>query len=182
MKSFAEQFKNYHYQHLQHLNRIAHYISVPALLLSFLIISSWVSIVIGNRWHISFAWLEIIVLSIYYFFVDIKLATLTTVVLLLFVLLATSIGYPAPSRFNLSIFLILFIGGGLLQFVGHSLEPKRRVIGANSQFLLLAPMFILAEILNSLKLGNYFSLEPHVHDIHPELKINKKPPRDHQNF
>lgn len=159
MKLFAEQFAHYRQQHTEKLNKIAHYISVPAILLGALILLSWVSISIAGYWHITFAWIGVALLLIYYYFLDIKLAAVMTVILILLTWLCSWIAYPAPTKTSLILFFVLFIGGWILQFVGHSLEKIKPAFLESLAQILLAPIFVVAEVLIAMKLGKYFGLE-----------------------
>ena len=160
MKSLTEQLIAYRQHHVEKINRINHYISIPAILLSLLILFSWISISIAGHWHITFAWIGVILLLIYYYFLDIKLAVVMTVILIVLTLLCSWIAYPAPTKFSLILFFVLFIGGLLLQFIGHSLEKTKPELLAHLSLLLIAPLFVVIELIIMLKLGKYFGLEP----------------------
>ena len=106
MKSLAEQLRDYRLRHTEKANKLTHYIGIPALILGTLILLSWVSVSIAGQWHISFAWIAVIALLVYYYFLNIKLAAVTTVVMIIATLICTWIGYPAPTKFSLTLFLI----------------------------------------------------------------------------
>jgi len=139
MKPLAEQLATYRQQHTQPTNKIVHYIGIPAILISLLIALSWVSVSIAGYWHITFAWLAVLALLVYYFFLDTKLAAVMTVVLILLTLLCSWIAFPAPTKFSLILFLVLFIGGWVLQFVGHTFEKATPGFLTNASQALVAP-------------------------------------------
>ncbi len=159
MKLLAEQLKQYQAQHTEKTNRLAHYIGIPAIVLGTLLLLSWISVSIAAKWHISFAWIAVIALLIYYYFLDIKMAAVMTVVMVIVTLLCTWIAYPAPTKFGLTLFLILFIGGWLLQFIGHTLEKVKPSFFNTVGSILIAPLFVVAELIVALGLGKYFDLE-----------------------
>lgn len=164
MKSLTEQLSEYRQQHVEKVNKITHYIGVPAIILGMLILLSWISISIAGHWHITFAWIGVILLLIYYYFLDIKLAIVMTVILVLLTLLCSWIAYPAPTKFSLILFFLLFIGGWLLQFVGHSLEKTKPAFLTNLSLFLITPLYCVVELIIALKLGKYFDLEMQSHD------------------
>jgi uncharacterized membrane protein YGL010W len=82
-----------------------------------------------------------------------------TVILVLLTLLCSWIAYPAPTKVSLILFFILFIGGWLLQFIGHSLEKTKPAFLESLSQVVLAPLFVVAEVIIALKLGKYFGLE-----------------------
>lgn len=82
-----------------------------------------------------------------------------TVVLVILNLICFWIAYPRPTTANLIVFLILFIGGWVLQFIGHAFEKAKPAFLANISQVLIAPIFVVAEFIQLLGLGRYFDLE-----------------------
>ncbi len=159
MKSLPDQLDEYRQQHSEKPNQLAHYIGIPAIVIGALILLSWISISIAGKWHISFAWIAVIALLIYYYFLNFKMAVVMTVVLFIVTLICTWIAYPTPTKFNLILFLILFIGGWVLQFLGHTLEKAKPPLLGNMASVLIAPLFVVAEFIVMLGFGKYFDLE-----------------------
>jgi uncharacterized membrane protein YGL010W len=159
MKSLNEQLAQYEEQHKTTANRFTHFVGVPAILIGLLILLSWVSISLFSRWHFTFAWFGCFALIIYYFFLDIKLASVMAVVLILLTALCSWIAYPAPTQFNFVLFLILLVGGIALQFMGHKIENSTTAFLKRLSKMLIAPMFVLIEIIKLLKLEKHFGLE-----------------------
>ena len=135
-----------------------HYIGIPAIVLGLLIALSWLSVTIAARWDISFAWIGMVILAIYYYFLDIKMAIVMSVILILVTLLCTWIAYPRPTSASLILFLVLFIGGWILQFIGHTFEKTKPAFLANVNSILIAPLYVVAELILALGLGKYFNL------------------------
>ena len=159
MRSFTEQFTAYQQEHTQQTNKLLHYISVPALLIGILLALSWLSISIVARWHITFAWIAIVALLIYYYFLHIRLAIAMTVVLIIVTLICSWIAFPAPTGFSLILFLILFVGGAILEFVDLSLEKSSATFFSRLGPLVITPLFLLTEGIIALKFEKYFDLE-----------------------
>ncbi|WP_251365644.1 Mpo1-like protein [Coxiella-like endosymbiont of Rhipicephalus sanguineus] len=70
MELLAKQLPEYRLYHSQKANKIVHYIGIPAVILGFLIALSWISISVAIRWHISFTWIAVIALLVYYYFLN----------------------------------------------------------------------------------------------------------------
>lgn len=174
MKPLAEQLANYRQQHTTATNKLFHYIGTPAIMLGILLLLNWVWVSFAGHWNITFAWIAIIALLIYYYFLDVKLAIVMTVILIILNLICSWIAYPKPTAANLIVFLILFIGGFVLQFIAHSFEKVKPSFLTNMSQILIAPIFVVAEFIQLLGLGKYFNLEQE-----PAIKSTK--PDDHEN-
>lgn len=163
MRPFSEQFADYQQRQAQQANKIFRYVSTPALLISILLALSWLSISVVGRWYITFAWIATIMLLIYYYFLHVRLAIAMTVVLIILTLICTAIAFPSPTGFSIILFLILFIGGWVLEFIGLSLEKSKSAIFSRLVQLLTEPLFLLAEAIIALKFEKYFDLETKQH-------------------
>lgn len=159
MKSFKEQLNQYAASHQSSSNRLAHFIGVPAIIFGALILLSWISVSFATSWHITFAWIAVILALIMYFRMNVKLACVMTIILVVFVLIASWIGYPKPTVTNVIIFAIFFGGGWVLQFIGNTFEKSKSSIFQSASQLFFAPMFLLVELLKVLKLDGMFDLQ-----------------------
>lgn len=159
MKDLKSKLLEYGQYHQHQSNRITHYIGIPSIIMATLIFLSWASVSIAGFWNISFSWLAVAALCIYYFTLDIKLAAAATVLLAIMTVIATWIAYPAPTIVSFIIFCILFVGGWILQFLGHHFEKNRPAFFKNVMQMLIAPLYILVELIKALKLEKYFDLE-----------------------
>jgi len=156
MKSFTEQLQSYQQQHTNHLNRLLHYIGIPAILFSILMLLNWVSIDIARTWIIPFSWFFVLGGLIYYFMLNVRLALLMTVIIIPITFLAAFVARPTPILFSMILFLVLFIGGLGLLFTGHYLEKNKSGFMQSLMRLSIAPLFLLLEILDKLKLSRFF--------------------------
>ena len=66
-----------------------------------------------------------------------------------------------PLSVSIGVFLIFFVGGWLVQLVGHHIEGNRPALLDNLFHALVAPAFLVAEILFALGLKR---------DLHEEIK------------
>lgn len=158
MQSLQEQFALYKQYHSQYSHRLMHTLGIALLLLGILILLSWVTISFALVLHISFAWIFVVLLLIYYFRLNIKLAAAMTVVLFLLTLLCSLIAFPRPTSFSLSLFFILMISGCVLLLLGNSAERIRNTFGSNLKLILMGPLFVLIEIIEAWGLEKYFNL------------------------
>ena len=159
MKSLATQLAEYRHQHTTATNKLCHYIGIPAILLGLLLLLNWVWVSFAGHFNITFSWLFVIAILVYYYFIDVKLAVVMTVVLIILNLICYWIAYPKPTTANLILFLILFIGGWVLQFIGHSFEKAKPAFLNNIAQVLIAPLFVCAEFIQLSGLSKYFDFE-----------------------
>ncbi|OGO93046.1 MAG: hypothetical protein A3F41_04105 [Coxiella sp. RIFCSPHIGHO2_12_FULL_44_14] len=168
MRSLKDLFNEYQAQHQNHTNVLVHAMGIPAILLGTLILLSWISISVVTRWHITFAWIGAIAALIYYYRLDIKLAAVMTIVLVILTLICSWIAFPSPNTFSVILFIILFFGGWILLFIGYTLEKSKPALMTTLLHILIAPLFLLMEMLVMLKLKKYFDIEgvtPHNKEV-----------------
>lgn len=157
MTSFQQQLYIYQQQHTNPINRMTHYIGIPAIVFSLLMLLNWISIDIAKVWVISFSWILLIAVLVYYFLLNIRIALLTAVIMTPITLFATWLASPTPHHpWQGILFLVLFIGGWALQFLGHYFEKKKPAFFDSFKQLLIGPLFILVELLKIMKIEKYF--------------------------
>jgi uncharacterized membrane protein YGL010W len=159
MRTLKALLQEHQREHQNHNNVMAHTIGVPAVLIGALILLSWVSISIASHWHITFSWVAVIAVLAYYYRLNVKLAAVMTIVLAVITLICIWIGYPKPTTFNVTLFIILFVGGAISLFIGHSFETSKDSFQSCLSRLLVAPLFLLIQVLTTLKLTKYVGLE-----------------------
>lgn len=168
MESLTKQLQEYKLYYSEKANKIAQYIGVPAVILGVLIGLSWISVSVAVRWYISFAWIAIIAILVYYYLLNVKLAVAMTVIMVIINLLCTWVAFPAPTTFSLVLFLVLFIGGIALCLIGHSLKKTKGSLCRYLRFIIITPLYLGIELIQTLNLEKYFELE--------KLQITKMPP------
>lgn len=154
-----EKVNHYFVQQKQANNKMGHLIGVPALLLAILIFSNWFSISIGGRWHIAFSWILLGLLIAHYYSLDFKIATAAGILLGVLNLLCVLTTYPKPSAISGFVFLVLFIGGMILQFSSRAAAFKSQSSLLNNlEQLLIAPICLLIDLIRCLKLEKHFDI------------------------
>ena len=147
MKTLDQQMAIYAAYHLNRWNKLTHFIGVPAIIFSILIPMSWVSI--GG--DLTLAHVFVGAVLAYYFLLDVPLALATTVVtgaLLYAAKLAAGTGVVSGWIW----FGIFFVGGWILQLVGHVFEGRKPALADNLFQIFVAPIFLVAEVFFALGL------------------------------
>ncbi len=158
MKTLKEQREIYDRFHTNKTDQLTHYIGIPAIVFSLLMLLNWVSIDIAAQWKISFAWLVVIAALIYYCMLNVRIGILTTIVLVILTFIAALVARPTPTQLSALLFLVLFIGGWALIFIGHSFEKNK--LGFNKILLntIHGPIFLVMDIINLSGIGQLFEM------------------------
>jgi uncharacterized membrane protein YGL010W len=156
-------------------------VGITALLFGLFILLSWVNLNFAHQWSINFAWLCYIVLMVYYFFIEVKLALITTVIMFFFTLLATLIGSHEPSGFSITLFLIISLGGIASVLIGHYvIEKKSGSPMSNFQECLIMPLYVVVECLQLSGIGPSLGLTHKNHNKNSNHHTHDQPD-DHDN-
>ena len=155
MKTIEDQMSFYAAYHQDARNKATHFIGVPAIMLSLFIPLAWIGFDAGGL-TISAAMVFAAVVLMYYFFLDVPLALAMLVVTGLLVLVAENIAALGPVQ-GWIWFGVLFVGGWLLQLVGHAYEGRRPALADNLFQIFVAPIFLAAEVFFAL------GYKPHLH-------------------
>lgn len=168
MTSLKELFNTYQQYHGNRINKLTHYVGVPALIVAILMLLNWVSIDIANHWKISFNWFLVIGALVYYFMLNIRLAAVTTVVLVVVNFFCSLLATASPNKFSGSLFLILLVVGVVLQVVGHTFEKQRPSWKQGLNLFAVSPLFWIVEVLCILGFRKYLDLEDTNSTIPPQ--------------
>ena len=147
MKTLDQQMAIYAAYHRNRWNKLTHFIGVPAIIFSILIPMSWVSI--GG--DLTLAHVFVGAVLAYYFLLDVPLALATTVAtgaLLYAAKLAAGTGAASGWIW----FGAFFVGGWILQLVGHVFEGRKPALADNLFQIFVAPLFLVAEVFFALGL------------------------------
>ena len=133
--------------HRNRWNRLTHFIGVPAIIFAILIPMSWVSFGEG----VTLAHLFLGAVLAYYFLLDVSLALATAVaVAALFHAAKLAAGTGVASGWIW--FGVFFVGGWILQLVGHAFEGRKPALADNPFQIFIAPVFLVAEVFFALGL------------------------------
>jgi uncharacterized membrane protein YGL010W len=148
MNSIEEQMATYAAYHQDARNKATHFIGVPVIVLSLFIPLAWLRFDLGGV-AISAAMLFAAAVLVYYFILDVPLALAMLVVFGLLAWLGESIAMLGAAP-GWTWFAVLFIGGWILQLVGHVYEGRRPALTDNLFQIFVAPIFLAAEVFFAL--------------------------------
>lgn len=148
MKSIEEQMSIYAAYHQDARNKATHFIGVPAIILSLFIPLAWIGFDAGGL-TITAAMVFAGAVVLYYFFLDVPLALAMLAVTAALVFLGQKIADLGAMQGWLW-FAVLFVGGWILQLVGHVFEGRKPALADNLFQIFVAPIFLAAEVFFAL--------------------------------
>ena len=129
-------------------NRATHFIGVPAIALSLFIPLAWLRVEVAGVAITAGMMLTAIVLA-YYFALDLVLGLAMLLVFGVLLFAGERIAALGAAR-GWSWFALLFLGGWILQLVGHVFEGRRPALADNLFQIFIAPIFLCAEVFFAL--------------------------------
>jgi len=150
MRTIEDQMSFYAAYHQDARNKATHFIGVPAIMLSLFIPLSWIRFEIGlSGISISAAMVFAAVVLAYYFMLDVPLALAMFVVTCALVWGGQQIAALGAVQ-GWIWFVLLFVGGWILQLVGHVFEGRKPALADNLFQIFVAPVFLAAEVFFAL--------------------------------
>jgi uncharacterized membrane protein YGL010W len=146
MQSFVDQAKIYGQYHTKPITRYTHFIGVPMIVFSIMIVFSFLQLTVPGVFSRTTAELLTLWLILYYIVLNWRLGLTITPVLILLLWLADWVGGEGPTSTALEIFAIFFIAGWAIQLIGHIFEGKRPAFTTNLWQAVIAPLFLTAEV------------------------------------
>lgn len=150
MKSLEEQMAIYSAYHRNRWNKLTHFIGVPLIIFSILIPMAWLRLPLAG-FELTVAMLFVAIVLAYYYALDVPLALAMTIFMLP-VLYAADVVAGMPWQAGLAVFAATFIGGWVLQLVGHIFEGRKPALTDNLFQIFIAPIFLAAEAAFALGL------------------------------
>lgn len=149
MKSLSEQIAAYEAYHRDFRNKLTHFVGVPLVTYSILHFFSWLRYV--NNPDIPFTGGTVFytIVFIYYLRLDWKVALLQAPATLTLLFLADLFARrPMPE--SAWVFVTAFVGGWIIQLIGHAFEGRRPALADNFLQIFNAPLFLTTEVMQSL--------------------------------
>lgn len=145
MKSLSEQIESYASYHRDARNRLTHFLGVPLVTFSLFLCLSWLRL---TDWVVPVTAASIFcaVVFVYYLILDWRIALWQAPFSLLLLWLADWAA-RLPLKESLLIFALTFVGGWLIQLLGHAFEGRRPALFDNLLQIFNAPLFLTAEVL-----------------------------------
>jgi uncharacterized membrane protein YGL010W len=147
MKSLQQQLDAYAAYHHDPRNKLSHFFGVPLVTFALFVFLGWFRFVTAPELPLlSGAGLFYLVVFVYYLCLDWFLALLQAPVSMALLWLADRVAVgPFPE--SLLVFLAAFLGGWLIQLLGHALEGRRPALADNFLQIFNAPLFLTVEML-----------------------------------
>ena len=144
MKSLAEQMSVYQRYHRKPITKLTHFIGVPMIVFAIIGVFNWLVIPLPSQ-HLPLTWVLIIVLTLYYALLNWRLALGMLAIFMILEGFAISVIHTHTSLDALAFFVIFFVGGWIIQFIGHAFEGKKLALFDNLFQIFIAPTFLLTE-------------------------------------
>jgi len=150
MTPLADQMAMYAAYHRDRRNRATHFIGVPAIAFAILIPMAWLVIDLGTV-RVSLAMIFTGAVLLYYLRLDWRLAFASAP---LFVPMLVAAEWVASQGLATALwtFGVGFIGGWVLQLLGHAWEGRRPALVDNLMQIFVAPLFLIVEVAQMLGL------------------------------
>jgi uncharacterized membrane protein YGL010W len=148
---FERQMAMYTTYHRDWRNRVTHFFGVPAIIFGLLVaMGLW-------RWHIGGWDLSLgvafsLAVFVLWLVMDVGIALPLIVVLVPLLALAEYIARDADTGMAWLVVAVFFIGGWVVQLVGHVYEGRKPALVDNLFQIFVAPMFLAAEPIFALGL------------------------------
>jgi uncharacterized membrane protein YGL010W len=168
MKPLEEQMSIYAAYHQDARNKATHFVGVPVIILSLFIPLAWLRIDIGG-FPVTAAMIFAGVVLIYYFLLDVPLAIAMLVINAALIWLGQTIAGLGTAQ-GWIWFGVLFVGGWILQLVGHLYEGRRPALADNLFQIFIAPLFLAAEVFFAL------GYKPRLHTAVQERALKMRSP------
>ena len=151
MNSIQGWLDAYGKSHQNPINKKIHWLCVPLIMLSLLglLWSIKLSFIIDSE-YLNATTLLISLVSIYYFRLSVPMGI---GMLFISILMLFLIFYINHSNVSLFIYLVIFVLAWIGQFIGHKIEGEKPSFFEDLQFLLIGPLWLLAQLYKSLNIN-----------------------------
>jgi uncharacterized membrane protein YGL010W len=148
VKTLEEQMSFYAAYHQDARNKATHFVGVPMIVASLFIPLAWLRIDLAG-FPLTGAMIFAAAVLLYYVFLDAPLAIATAIVT---ALLLTAGAWLAAqgAAVGWTAFGVLFVGGWVLQLLGHAFEGRKPALADNLFQIFIAPIFLCAELFFAL--------------------------------
>ena len=149
MKPIEEHMAFYEAYHRHPLNKATHFIGIPLIVFSLLVLLSAVSVPVGGV-AVTPAMAVVAALLLYYLALRPAFGVGMALFLAPALLLAHRVGHSSWGT-AVTVFAVLFVAGWIFQLLGHAVFEKRRPALVDNLFqLIIGPVFLVAEVFFAL--------------------------------
>jgi uncharacterized membrane protein YGL010W len=149
VKSLAEQLDAYAAYHRDSRNKLTHFLGVPLVTFAIFLFLSWLRFAPLPDVPYTGATLFYVIVFLYYLRLDWQVALLQAPFTLTLLWLADGVA-RSPFDESALVFLCTFVGGWVIQLVGHAIEGRRPALADNLLQIFNAPLFLTVEVLHLL--------------------------------
>lgn len=143
---FSRQLASYASVHRDGRNKATHFVGIPIIVFSLLLILAlWHLQIFGREW--TMAMVVAIIAALGWIALDIGLGLIMAVILVPTWYAAEAFAGALGNSGTVVAFAVLFVGGWILQFLGHHYEGKRPALVDNIFQGFIGPMFLVAETM-----------------------------------
>ncbi len=153
MRTLTEQMVAYGAYHRDLRNKLTHFVGVPLVTFSIFLFMGWFRFYPTPDVPLTVATIFYLVVAVYYLRLDWQIALLQAPITLALLWLADRIALW-PFADSALVFGLTFIGGWIIQLVGHGIEGRRPALADNFLQLFNAPLFLTTEVLFLLGFRN----------------------------
>ena len=148
MRTLEQQMSFYLRYHRNPWNRFTHFIGVPLIIFALFIPLGWLRLPVAG-FEVTGAQMFALVVMIYYFMLDALLAVTLGVFIALMLYGADQVSQLSWKIGGLC-FLATFVGGWVMQLIGHAIEGRKPALTDNFFQIFIAPIFLMAEVFFAL--------------------------------
>lgn len=149
---FDRQMAMYTSFHRDGRNRLTHFFGIPAIILAVLIALATVPLGTIGGWPATLADVVALLVWLLWIALDLGLGLAMAVVVIPGLIVAHAVVDGGSPSIIWIVAGTLFVGGWVLQLVGHAYEGRRPAFLSNLFQLLIGPMFLMAETAFALGL------------------------------
>ncbi|HLG48335.1 MAG TPA: Mpo1-like protein [Reyranella sp.] len=143
---FRRQLASYAAVHRSGRNKATHFVGIPIIVFSILLILALARVHPAGR-EVSLALVVAVVAALGWIALDFGVGAIMALILLPTWYAAEALAAVLGPSSTWVAFAVLFVGGWVLQFVGHHFEGRRPALVDNIFQAFIGPMFLVAETL-----------------------------------
>ncbi len=148
---FVEQLAMYTSYHRDGRNKATHFVGVPAIAVSLLLPMALVPLFAVGGYGVTLAALFGLAVMLFWVVMDPPFGLATSLIFVPAVIFAEWLpGQGAGLVWIL--FAVLFVGGWIIQLIGHAFEGRKPALADNLLQVLIAPVFLVTEVAFALGL------------------------------
>ena len=148
MKPFADHLAVYAASHRHPHNRLTHYVGVPTIIFALMVPLSLVHLPVGGEAP-SLAIVLTLTVLVYYLIVEFAIGLALGAVFALLLWAADRVADLGTGP-ALAVFAAAFVGGWVVQLIGHRAEGNRPALLTSLFQVIVSPVYLMAELFFAL--------------------------------